>query len=200
MSAIRRRHFLQFAGLAASSALLPASVRGAVRTPPQWSTLVEKAEAAMDQYSVKLRDRFVVVDFSMPSAAARMLLVDRESGKHRLLHVAHGRGSDPAHSGFVRSFSNVPGSLASSRGAYLTGPHYSGQHGPSQRLIGLEPSNNNAESRAIVIHGAWYSNDDMVKRLGKLGRSEGCFAVSEAQINPLLEWLGPGRMLYADKV
>ncbi|MCW2410356.1 MULTISPECIES: murein L,D-transpeptidase catalytic domain family protein [unclassified Sphingobium] len=200
MSVVHRRQFLTLAGAAASAALVPASVRAAVRTPPQWAKLVAKAEAAMDQYSVKLRDRFVVVDFSLPSAAARMLLVDRESGLHRVLTVAHGRGSDPAHSGFLHSFSNAPGSNASSRGAYLTGAHYTGQHGRSQRLIGLETSNDNAESRAIVIHGAWYSNDDMVKRLGKLGRSEGCFAVSETQINPLLDWLGPGRMLYADKV
>ena len=154
----------------------------------------------MDRFSVKQRDRFVVVDFTKPSATGRMLLVDRESGTHRLLNVAHGRGSDPAHTGTLQSFSNVPGSNASSRGAYLTGVHYTGQHGRSQRLIGLEPSNSNAEPRAIVIHGAWYSNPEMVKQHGKLGRSEGCFAVSEAQINPLLDWLGPGRMLYADKV
>ncbi len=166
-----------------------------------WDALVERARAALDRHAgdIKERDRFIVVDFSQPSAAQRMLLVDETRGRKQLLRVAHGRGSDPDHSGWLRSFSNEPGSNASSRGAFVTGPTYIGAHGRSQRLTGLEPTNNNAEPRAIVIHGAWYCNDDVLQKTGKLGRSEGCFAVSEATIDPLLDWLGPGRLLYADK-
>ena len=200
---VHRRHFLTLAGAGAAASLLGARAALAdTSAPGGWSGLVDRARAALDHHgdAIKARDRFIVVDFSLPSSTPRMLLVDQTRGKTQLLRVAHGRGSDPAHSGWLRSFSNQSGSNASSRGAYVTGPIYVGQHGRSQRLVGLEDSNNNAEARAIVIHGAWYCNDALIKQTGKLGRSQGCFAVSEAQIDPLLDWLGPGRLLYADKV
>lgn len=204
---VHRRHFLKCAAAGTAAGLLgaPVAARAAAQaaTPAGgWATLIARARAAMELHADRIADpgRFVVVDFSMPSSAPRMLLVDVARGKRQLLHVAHGRGSDPRHSGWLESFSNVAGSNASSRGAYLTGAHYSGKHGRSQRLVGLEPSNDRAEERAIVIHGAWYSNDEILRRTGKLGRSEGCFAVAQAQIDPLLDWLGPGHLLYADRV
>jgi len=202
---LHRRHLLKLVGGGAAASLLGA--RGAIAATSSaptasWAPLIERARAALDEHAnaIKARDRFIVVDFSLPSSTPRMLLVDQARGKKQLLHVAHGRGSDPAHSGWLQRFSNLNGSNASSRGAYVTGAPYSGAHGRSQRLIGLEDSNNNAEARAIVIHGAWYCNEAILKNTGKLGRSEGCFAVSEAQIDPLLDWLGTGRLLYADKV
>lgn len=186
-----------------SAAMAPRAAAAAVQAPPaQWMPLMERAKAAMERHSDRIveRDRFAVVDFSLPSSAPRMLLVDQARGVHQLMRVAHGRGSDPAHSGWLTSFSNAPGSYASSRGVYATGQTYVGKHGHSRRLVGLDGSNDNAEARAIVIHGAWYCNDDVLRSNGKLGRSEGCFAVSEAEIDPLLDWLGPGRLLYADKL
>ena len=82
----------------------------------------------------------------------------------------------------------------------LTNGTYIGKHGTSRRLKGLDPSNNMAEPRAIVIHGAWYAEPEMVTSHGKLGRSQGCFAFSESDLPVILERLGPGRLLYADKV
>lgn len=165
-------------------------------------SLMRRARAALDRHGprVALRDRIGVVDFSLPSHQPRFHIVDMASGFRETLWVAHGRGSDPDHSGWVERFSNAPGSLASSAGAYLTGETYVGKHGRSRRLIGLEDSNDNAESRAIVIHGAWYVSPDIVARTGKLGRSEGCLAVAESQIELVLERLGPGRLIYVDKV
>jgi hypothetical protein len=200
---LARRHLLAMGGAAVAGALLPRSVAAAVKDPTaDWAPLMERAMAAFDRHAGQItqRDRFALVDFSLPSSSPRMLLVDQASGRKQLLRVAHGRGSDPAHSGWVQSFSNAPGSYASSRGVYVTGSTYTGKHGLSRRLTGLDTSNDNAESRAIVIHGAWYCGDDVLKQTGKLGRSEGCFAVSEDTIEPLLDWLGPGRLLYADKV
>ncbi|HEY1126074.1 MAG TPA: murein L,D-transpeptidase catalytic domain family protein [Sphingobium sp.] len=201
---IPRRGLLQMGGVAIASALVaPRAAAAAVQGPPaQWVPLVERAMGAFERHSERItqRDRFAVVDFSLPSSTPRMLLIDRTRGLHQLMRVAHGRGSDPAHSGWLKAFSNAPGSYASSRGVYVTGPTYVGKHGHSRRLIGLDDSNNNAEARAIVIHGAWYCNDDILRSNGKLGRSEGCFAVSEGEIEPLLDWLGPDRLLYADKL
>lgn len=62
--------------------------------------------------------------------------------------------SDPHHTGYLHKFSNVSGPNASSEGAFLTGDYYVGQHDRSQRLAGLDPTNDNAMDRAIVIHGA----------------------------------------------
>jgi L,D-peptidoglycan transpeptidase YkuD (ErfK/YbiS/YcfS/YnhG family) len=39
----------------------------------------------------------------------------------------------------------------------------------------------------------------MVRDHGKLGRSEGCFAVSDADLAPVLAWLKPGTLLFAGK-
>ena len=75
-----------------------------------------------------------------------------------------------------------------------------GKHGDSQRLLGLDPTNNNAFDRAIVVHSAWYSNTDMIARHGKLCRSQGCFAVGENELAKVFERLGTGRMIYSAKV
>ena len=99
----------------------------------------------------------------------------------------------------LQHFSDVEGSLASSEGAYLTGEPYVGIHGASRRLIGLDSSNDQAEPRAIVIHSAWYVGPEIVAAQGKLGRSDGCFAVSAADIGMVLARLGRGRLLYAGR-
>jgi len=113
--------------------------------------------------------------------------------------VAHGRGSDPGHTGWLQRFSNEIGSKASSRGSYRTGEFYEGKYGRSMRLAGLDADNSNAEARAIVIHPAWYVGEDMLSKYGKLGRSEGCFALSPAGLDAVFARLGPGRLLYAGK-
>jgi hypothetical protein len=122
------------------------------------------------------------------------------SGRVESLLVAHGRGSDPEHTGWVSRFSNAPGSEATCEGAFLTGDFYVGAHGRSMRLIGLDATNNNAESRAIVVHAAWYVGPEIIQTRGMLGRSEGCFAVSESALPTVLERLGPGRLLVAGMV
>ena len=64
--------------------------------------------------------------------------------------------------GYLEQFSNQPGSEATSNGAYTTGETYHGKYGLSMKVRGLDWSNNNAESRAIVIHNAWYAEPDMI--------------------------------------
>ena len=53
---------------------------------------------------------------------------------------------------------------------------------------------------AIVIHNAWYAEPEMVELHGKLGRSQGCFAFSRADQWSVMQRLGDGRMIYADKL
>lgn len=149
---------------------------------------------------VRYRDVIGITDFNRASRDPRFYLLDVTSGIATEYHVAHGRGSDPGHSGWLQHFSNVVGSEATSRGAYVTGDVYYGKYGRSLRLTGLDPTNDNADARAIVVHAASYAEPSMIDQYGKLGRSEGCFALSQLSLQYVLLKLGPGRMLYADKV
>lgn len=169
--------------------------------PPQ-GRLVDRALRALDLHrgSFVSGDIIGIADFTEPSSAPRFYILDVDSGRSRALLVAHGRGSDPDHSGWVERFSNSPGSAASSAGAYVTGDAYYGRHGLSRRLIGLDPENCNAEARAIVIHAAPYVNPQIIRERGKLGRSEGCFAFDATDLDYVMGSLGPGRMIYADKL
>lgn len=164
--------------------------------------LLARARAALDAKSRQVRDTDImaIADYSQPSANPRFYLVHTASGMITAYQVAHGRGSDPYHSGYLNYFSNDPGSLASSAGAYVTGDVYYGKYGRSLRLRGLDHSNSNAELRSIVVHSATYAEPDIVSRFGKLGRSEGCFTLSQLSLQYVLQQLGPGRMLYSDKV
>ena len=164
--------------------------------------LFARAKAALDSHGGLIRHRDVigVVDFSMDSGHPRFHVVDLRNGQVESHAVAHGRGSDPDHSGFVEMFSNQFGSYASSNGTYITGDTYQGKYGTSMKVQGLDWTNNNAESRAIVIHNAWYAEPEMIAQHGKLGRSEGCFAFSRASQWQVMNRLADGRMIYADKL
>lgn len=187
-------------------AAVPASVAKAsapiIRVDNLNPALLERARAAMVRHAplVRNRERLALVDFSQASREARLSIVHLPSGQGLQMLVAHGRGSDPDHSGWLNWFSNEPGSLASSQGAYLTAARYVGVHGDAQRLIGLDPGNSNAEARAIVIHGADYVSEDLILTQGKLGRSEGCFALRHDDISMALSLLGEGTLLYADRI
>lgn len=172
-------------------------------TPPGIDpTLFRKAKAALDshRYQARARDMIGIVDFSKPSSEPRFHVVDLMNGTVESHLVAHGRGSDPDHSGFLERFSNDFGSYATSNGAYTTGDYYEGKYGLSMKVNGLDWTNNNAEARAIVIHNAWYAEPGMISQHGKLGRSEGCFAFSRASQWDVMKRLAGGRMIYADKI
>lgn len=201
-----RRRFLTAGVVAGTFACAPVRALAPVlrsATEPQTDAdpRIVAAKAALERHAgaIAHRDLVGIADFSQPSRKERFYLVDLLNGRTRTLLVSHGSGSDPQHSGWLKRFSNEPNSNASSAGAYLTGAEYVGKHGRSMRLAGLEPSNSNAEPRAIVVHGAWYVSPEMAAQHGKIGRSQGCFAFDEAELAGVLEQLGPGRLLLAGK-
>jgi hypothetical protein len=163
--------------------------------------LLRRALEALEQHrdGISQRDVIGVADFSLPSSAPRFHLVNLADGSVRSHLVAHGRGSDPSHTGWLERFSNEIHSNATSAGAYKTGSLYVGAHGRSMRLEGLDPTNSNALSRAIVVHGAWYVNEQVISHAGMLGRSQGCFAVADSSLPEIIARLGPGRLIYAEK-
>jgi hypothetical protein len=187
--------------LASSPYRVPAQPRVAL-DPVLDSRMVARARAAFDRHRASLDhiDVVAIADYTRPSADPRFYLLDTNSGRVTRHLVAHGRGSDPEHTGFLQRFSNQPGSEASSSGAYVTTEFYPGHYGRAMRVRGLDPSNSNAESRAIVVHSAWYAEPGVLASMGRLGRSEGCFALSYASLQEVLERLGPGHFLYADRL
>jgi hypothetical protein len=154
---------------------------------------------ARHESAIWTRDVIAIADFGVPSSVARFHLIDLLAGTVTSMLVTHGRGSDPDHTGMLQSFSNVPDSYATSEGAYLTGEAYQGIHGPSRRLIGLDPTDSNAEDRAIVIHTAPYAEATMIPQQGRLGRSDGCFVFGQADLAMVLARLGRGRLIYASR-
>jgi hypothetical protein len=183
------------------TARAPAALGTQIAPKETESDIVKSARRALATHggAAAQRDVVGVADFSPASRDPRFHLVDMANGRVSSFLVAHGRGSDPDHSGWLKRFSNEDGSNATSSGVYLTAGEYQGKHGRSMRLEGLDPTNCNAEPRAIVMHGAWYVGSQMLAEHGKLGRSEGCFAFSEADLPRVLERLGPGRLITAGK-
>ena len=200
MIAMDRRGFSKLALTGLGLAAMPGLARAAM--PKPYAPVLERARAALDRHRdrIALRDRVAIADFSAPSRDLRFHIVDLIDGQVNSYLVAHGKGSDPDHSGWLKRFSNEPDSFATSDGSYQTGEIYDGKHGASMRLLGLEPHNSNAEARAIVIHSADYVGENHIAAWGKLGRSEGCFVVAPHLISQVLGLIGPGRLLYADKL
>lgn len=202
-SSIQRRGFLA-GGIAAGAALAAAP-----RIFAQPFSVGERERKLLDIAQREIAragdtlwrtDMAGIVDFSLPSSMPRFHFVNVENGTVRSFLVAHGVGSDPEHDGFLNWFSNQPGSNATSRGAYVTWEWYKGKYGTSIRLGGLEPDNSHALDRAIVMHSAWYAEPQMVEKWGKLGRSNGCFAMAPDDFREALWNLSGGRLLYADKL
>ena len=142
------------------------------------------------------RPLLTVIDYSLPSSQRRFWVLDVATGRVLMRElVAHGRESG---GDLAERFSNRPGSFQSSVGTFVTGDVYRGRHGRSLRLRGLDRGlNDQAEARAIVIHGADYVSDDFVRKMGRLGRSEGCPALRPAAARRVIDLIRDGTVVYA---
>lgn len=200
---VDRRTVLAGVVASAAAAVFPPRVAAATYYPnEQHRRVLALAKEKVEQHRAALwrTDMVGIADFAMPSSLPRFHFANLEKGEVRSFLVAHGRGSDPEHDGFLKTFSNDVGSLATSRGAYVTNEWYKGKYGTSIRLGGLSPDNTNVLDRAIVLHPAWYANPAMLEKWGKLGRSDGCFAMGEQDFNEALWHLSGGRLIYADRL
>lgn len=137
-----------------------------------------------------------VIDFDKPSDEKRLFLINLSDGSVERFLVAHGEGSGER---YAREFSDQPRSHESSLGIFLTGEDYDGKHGRSLKLHGMEGSNNMAESRAVVIHGADYVSDEVARERGMVGRSWGCPAVDYKHLRHILNALQNGAALIAHR-
>jgi hypothetical protein len=139
-----------------------------------------------------------IADFTQSSRNKRLYVIDLIKRKVLLnTYVAHGRNSGQE---FAERFSNDNASYQSSLGFYKTLGTYQGKHGLSLRLEGLEKGiNDRALERAIVMHGADYVSESFIKNTGRLGRSQGCPAVSVADSKTLINLMhnGAGLFIYS---
>ncbi|WP_339888245.1 murein L,D-transpeptidase catalytic domain family protein [uncultured Flavobacterium sp.] len=143
---------------------------------------LESFEVAFEGYeNLKSQNKLdnsilTIIDFSLSSNQKRLWVIDMDSNEvlfHTL--VAHGMNSGQE---FATNFSNKSESYKSSLGFYLTAEIYTGKHGSSLKLDGIEKGiNDNARERAIVIHGADYVSEAFARNNGRLGRSQGCPAL-----------------------
>lgn len=136
-----------------------------------------------------------IVDFSLPSTQKRLFVIDLENFKLLFnTYVAHGHNSGKE---YANHFSNAPDSHMSSLGFYVTQDTYYGEHGLSLRLEGEEKGiNDNAESRAIVVHPADYVSEKTVASLGFLGRSFGCPALPKKMAMPIIKTIKDGSCFF----
>ena len=163
---------------------------------PKVFTMALAGYHSLKQQGKVARDGLLtIIDFNRPSVDERMFVIDINRG--RLLYsglVAHGSGSGE---NYAYSFSNQSGSHQSSLGFYTTGQTYDGRNGYSLRLLGMERGiNDNAERRSNVIHGADYVSHDYIRRTGRLGRSQGCPAVSLDSYQEVIDLIKGGSCLF----
>ena len=143
--------------------------------------------------------KLVVVDYGQHSAKERLFVIDLESGVVSSFRTAHGLGSDPDHDGYLDTFSGKSGSQASPEGTFRLAEEYTGKHGESYKLDGLDASNKTSRDRAIVIHAAWYAEPAFLKQHGKLGRSNGCIVFSKADLARFIEAVPEGTLIFVGK-
>lgn len=170
-----------------------ASIKG---MNPRVYQLAMKAHQKAKRMGITQKPIITVIDYSLPSTQPRMWVIDTSRQKviyHT--HVAHG-----SHTGDnqAKYFSDRPGSYQTSLGVFVTGSTYQGKHGTSLTLHGLEKGiNGNAERRRIVIHGASYVSESIIKAKGRLGRSWGCPALNQRIAQPVIQTIKNGTLLFA---
>ena len=157
---------------------------------------LQAQQCAVRAGEVRADTRLAVIDYSLPSTSKRLWVFDLAND--RLLYhelVAHGQGSGD---NYATRFSNTENSHQTSLGLYRTAETYTGGNGYSLRMDGLDPGfNDNARMRAIVIHGAWYANPDMIARQGRLGRSQGCPALREQVARVVIDDLKQRQLVFS---
>lgn len=149
----------------------------------------------LDRGQIRRGQYLTICDFSRSSREKRLYIIDienRELARHTW--VAHGKNSGGE---FATSFSNRPESLQSSLGFYITDVTYTGKHGLSLKLRGVDPGyNDKAMARTIVMHGAAYVDKSRVQSGGYMGRSWGCPAVSKQESAEIITTIKNGTCFF----
>ena len=157
--------------------------------------IFENVMESLEEMEYSNEDIVTIIDFSKPSTEKRLFILDLE--KQKVLYhtyVAHGKNTGQ---NMATKFSNNKGSNQSSLGLFRTAESYQGKHGYSLRLDGLEEGfNDNARSRAVVMHSASYVSEGFIQKHGRLGRSWGCPALPVELSKEIIDLIQGGSCLY----
>ena len=136
-----------------------------------------------------------ICDFSQSSSNQRLYVIDVRN--RRMLYrtyVAHGINSGEE---YATSFSNQMESCKSSIGFYVTSGVYTGINGLSLRIDGVDRGfNDNARKRAIVIHGAGYVSQRILRKYGVMGTTFGCPAIPTEMTTQIIPVVKNGTCFY----
>ena len=165
-------------------------------SPDVLAKALDAASCARAQGVEAREDLLTVIDYSLPSTEPRLWVLDLERGEVLFQElVAHGAGTGD---NYARRFSNTMDSRQTSLGLFVTGGTYQGGNGYSMKLRGLEPGiNDRAEVRHIVMHGAWYVNAEHARQNGRIGRSWGCPALSDAVAASVIDTIKGGSFVFS---
>lgn len=158
---------------------------------------IEQVFAFFEASSDKLnrRDYAAIINFTQKSTEPRFYILNLKTGEVDKIHVAHGINSGIL---YPRVFSNIPNSFQTSLGFYKTGDRFWGTiNGPSVKLYGLQKSNSNAYPRDIFMHGADYVSAAFIAVNGRLGWSQGCFAIGPENVPSVYKKLENGALIFA---
>lgn len=174
-----------------------AFAKGAQGLSPKVLAMALDAVACAKARGITGRDDLLtVIDYTLPSTEPRLWVLDLARGEvlyHEL--VAHGRGSGD---NYATRFSNTMDSHQTSLGLFRTAGTYQGGNGYSLKLQGLDEGiNDRAEERHIVMHGAWYVSAEHARNQGRLGRSWGCPALSEASARTVIDTIKGGSFVFS---
>ncbi|AXE65111.1 hypothetical protein BBF93_13450 [Hyphomonas sp. CACIAM 19H1] len=163
--------------------------------------LLERALAAMEAHARNggSTGKLVIVDYGQHSSKKRLHVIDLATGAVSAYRAAHGMGTDKDHDGYLDGFSSLPGSQASSEGTFRFAEEYTGKHGLSFRLDGLDKTNSTSRERAIVVHAADYAEPAFLTRHGKLGRSNGCIVFSKDDLAAFANEVPAGTLIFVGK-
>jgi hypothetical protein len=176
--------------------VLPALIKAETIDPDVLKLALQATTCATQQGVVERPRTLTVIDYSQPSTKPRLWVLDLATGDVLFEElVAHGQGSGDD---LATKFSDEPDSHQSSLGLFLTEETYTGKHGYSLRLEGLEDGvNGRARERAIVIHGAQYVSAGTVSALGRLGRSWGCPALGTDVAKRVIDTIKDGSLIFS---
>ncbi len=156
---------------------------------------------ALNKGDVRKSGILTIIDYSLPSTDDRFYIIDVENNE--VLYqglVAHGKSGYK----YMKEHSNVENSFKTPIGFFITGEEYSGKHGRSLRMDGLEPNNNNSRKRYIVLHEGVnplldiknYVSKEYIDKYGYLGRSQGCFAIEPKDRDFIIDTIKEGTAFF----
>ncbi len=127
-----------------------------------------------------------LIDMSMPSGQPRFFVYDllRDTLQNNGL-VTHGRCNEDWLQG--RKYGNTVGCGCTSLGRYRIGKRYSGKFGLAFKLHGLDPSNDRAYERFVVLHA--HECVPETETTDEICQSDGCPTVAPGflqQLKPII--------------